>query len=426
MPKTKKWTPRRVRNEEERGTGTSGFITLDEGEKFLGYALFEADPAEDDPAYYEYLDHWNTAARRSVPCAGDDCVFCEDGDKPRDIALTVWLVVKDEKGNTLDPPELRIFRANSIVIKQLTEMRSEDETIKGTQFRVTRMDDRGNYMLQPKTKSLKKSEVKEALKDKDAPDLEQMVTGQLRRAMEGIAVARAMDDDDDDDDNEQTQAGKKAKKTADKSKNGTGDEDWPEDGLDEEEVTVAKVDKEGNWIEATSDEYDGKVKVWTTDSIEFDLTDLSKGDTVTVSADGPDDDGEYILNAEPETEGAEPDDDDDDAAKDDGEAEGGDLPDAIEDEEFTVTAIDTSESTIDVENDELELEFTLYFLDKGPASKVDFDDYEEGAKIKVSAEKDSQGDMVATEIPEVVTEKKSKKSGAKTSGGKKKGGKGKR
>jgi len=196
--------------------------------------------------------------------------------------------------------------------------------------------------------------------------------------------------------------------------------------LDEEEVTVAKVDKEGNWIEATSDEYDGKVKVWTTDSIEFDLTDLSKGDTVTVSADGPDDDGEYILNAEPETEGAEPDDDDDDAAKDDGEAEGGDLPDAIEDEEFTVTAIDTSESTIDVENDELELEFTLYFLDKGPASKVDFDDYEEGAKIKVSAEKDSQGDMVATEIPEVVTEKKSKKSGAKTSGGKKKGGKGKR
>ena len=67
MPKTKKWTPRRVRNEEERGTGTSGFITLDEGEKFLGYALFEADPAEDDPAYYEYLDHWNTAARRSVP-----------------------------------------------------------------------------------------------------------------------------------------------------------------------------------------------------------------------------------------------------------------------------------------------------------------------------------------------------------------------
>lgn len=425
MAKTK-WQPKRVRHEDER-RGSSDFIVLDEGEKFLGYALFEADPKKDDPGYYEFLQHWDTASKRSIPCAGDDCPICEDGEKPRDVALTLWLVVKDEKGNVVEPPELRIFRANSIVIKQLTEMRSEDEPIKGIQFRVTRMDDRGNYMLQAKPKKLSSKEVKEAQKDKDAPDFDAMVTGQLRRAMEGIATSRALDDDDDDDEDEKPQGKKggkgaksgKGKKQADEEpddENKNDNDEWPDDGLDEETVTVAKVPKDGQYLEIEHDTYSGKMKLWTTDDIEADLTDFSKGDEITVSATGPDDDGDYILSEEPEAaeEGSGGEDPDEDE-------KGDELPDEIEDEEFVVKEIDTGESTMEVESEELELEFTLYFLDKGPASEVDFDDYEEGTKIKVSAEKDSMGDMVATEIPEVITDKK--KSGGKKSGGKKSGGK---
>jgi hypothetical protein len=420
MAKAKEWKPRRVRSEDERGSGSSQYITLDEGQKFLGYALFEGDPAEDEPGYYEYLEHWDTGARRSIPCAGDDCPFCEDGDKPKDRAKTLWLVTKNEKGDVLDPPELRIFNFNSILIKQITEMRGEGDKIFGRLFRVTRTDDRGNYVLMPK----------DDMKSKDAPDFDAMVTSQLRKAMEGIAVARAMDDDDDDDDEDEKPKGK-SKKTADKSKpkakKAEASDEWPDDGLDEVTVTVAKVEKAGQWIEVASDDYDGKVKVWTTDDIEFDLTDLSKDDEVTVSAEGPDDDGDYILNTEPEVvESAEPEDEDEDeTAKDEDDAE---LPDGIEDEQFEVVSVDADESTIELTNDEFS--FTLYFLD---TMEVDFDDYETGTKVKVSAEKDSQGDLVATEVPDIVKDKKKSagKSGAKKgSGGKSKskakGGKGKK
>lgn len=410
------WRPRRVRSEDERG-GSSGFLSLDEGQKFLGYALFAGDPAKDEPGYYEYLQHWDTKTNRSIPCAGDDCPFCEEGDKPRDVALTLWNVLKDERGNELGENgdgELRIFRANSILIKQLTEMRAEQEKIKGVQFRVTRLDDRGNYMLQPKTKNLPATQVKELLKSKDAPDFDQMVTSQLNKAMEGLSVARAMDDDDDDKPAKKKKA--KAKAKPEPEANG----DWP-DSLDEDTVTVKKVAKDGNWIEVESDEYEGTKKVWTTDGIEFDLTDLSKGDEVTLTTGEQDDDEEYILTDEPVT--AEEEAEEEDAEEEDDEkgakaAADDELPDSIEDEQFSVVSIDTTNQTIDVKNDDLDLEFTLFFLDKGPASKVDFDDYEEGTVIKIDAEKDSIGDMVATKVPEVVEEEKPAKKKAKATVGK--------
>lgn len=491
MAKSKEWTPRRVRSEEERG-GSSDYIQLDEGEKFTGYALFAGDPAKDEAGYYEFLQHWVTAGKsgRSVPCAGDDCPSCEDGDKPRDVANTLWLVTKDEKGNVLNDGdgELRIFKANSLVIKQFTEMRSEDEKITGRLFTVSRLDDRGNYMLAPKTKPpLTATKVKEYLKSKDAPDFDQMVTSQLRKAMEGVSLARALDDDDDPDEEDAKE--KKGKKGAKKSKE-KKTEDWP-DELDEVEVTVDSVEDEGNYFTASHEDYEGTKDIYTTKGIEFDLTDLSEGDTVTVTTGEQDGDGDYILSAEPEVEGGggsnanediedvtftitkvskknnsitvEDEDDTeatlvggeddmfDDYAKgevvvisaewdDDDEeykvsaianaaepAASVDLPDKIEDENFSVTEIDAKESTMEVESEDLGLAFTLYFLDKGPASKVDFDDYEVGSIINLEAEKDSQGDMVATAVPEVIEEEKKSKKGAKKGGKgtKKKGSKGK-
>ena len=490
MAKTKEWKPRRVRSEEERG-GSSDFIQLDEGEKFTGYALFAGDPAKDEAGYYEFLQHWVTAGKsgRSVPCAGDECPFCEDGEKPRDVANTLWLVTKDEKGNVLNDGEgeLRIFKANSLIIKQFTEMRSEDEKITGRLFTVSRLDDRGNYMLAPKTKPpLTATKVKEHLKSKDAPDFDQMVTSQLRKAMEGVSLTRALDDDDEPEDEPDEKKGKKDAKDKKKSKK----EDWP-DELDEVEVIVDSVEDDGNFFTASHEDYEGTKDIYTTKGIEFDLTDLSEGDTVTVTTGEQDGDGDYILSAEPEVEGsggeehediedvtftitkvskknnsitvededdteatlvgseddmfedyakgevvvisAEWDDDDEEykvsviANAAEPEAGGGDLPDKIEDESFTITEMDVKEQTMEVESEDLGLAFTLYFLDKGPASKVDFDDYEVGTVINLEAEKDSQGDMVATAVPEAVEEEKKggKKGAAKKGGTKKKGGKGK-
>lgn len=436
MAKTQQWTPKRVRNEEDRKSGSSEFITLDEGEKFLGYALFAGDPAKDETGYYEFLQHWvgGSKSGRSIPCAGDDCPFCEDGDKPRDVAFTLWNVTKDANGNELGKDgegELRIFRANSLVIKQLTEMRSEDDPIMGIQFRVSRVDDRGNYMLQPKTKKLSKTEVKELLKSDDAPDFDQMVTSMLRRGMEGVSTSRAMDDDDDDEDDKPAKSKKKKAKAKDT-------EEWP-DALDGETVTVVKIEKKGNWIEVSHDDYEGTKKVWTTQEIEFDLSDLVKDDEVKVTTGDQDGDGDFILSEEPETdendsEEEEEEEENDDDAKEPNDDPDDELPDGIEDETFTVVSVDTKNQTMDVHCDDPELDFTLYFLDKGPASKVDFDDYEKGTVITLSAEKDSVGDMVATAVPEIVEEEKKakKKSGggkkketAKKGGGKSKGGKGK-
>lgn len=437
MAKSKQWTPKRVRNEEDRNTGSAGFIDLTDGQNFLGYALFDGDPAKDEPGYYEYLQHWVTGAKggRSVPCAGDDCPFCEDGDKPRDVAYTAWLVLKDADGNELNDGEGQVlaFRMNSILIKQVTEMRGEDESPKGTLFRVSRLDDRGNYVMSAKPKKpLSAAKVKEVLKESDI-DFDAMVTNRLKKAMEGVALARAVDADDDDDgeDKKAAKGGKKGGKKKEEPEE-PETEEWPAKAK-ELEVTVSSVDDDGNFINVTHDDYDGEALIYTSEKIEFDLTDLEEDQVVTVSYKS-DDDGDFILSAEPEPAEAE-DPDEDEKKKED---EDNDLPDEIDDEQFEVVSVDGENSTMEVKSDDLDLEFTLYFLDRGKASKVDFDDYEEGTIIKLSAEKDTTGDMVATQVPEVVEDEKPAKKTAKggkggkadkkTSGGKKggkKGGKGK-
>jgi hypothetical protein len=193
--------PRRITNEDERKSFSSDYVQLDEGESFLGYALFEADPKQDDAGYYEYFEHWDMSAGRggsSVPCADEDCPLCEDGDRPRSRAKTLWLLT-ELNGDKLKKPELRIFNFNGKLIKQFTELRAEDEKIMGRLMRVRRADQQGGtYLVLPKTGAMKKGEVKDALKD--APDLEELIAAQGKKAMQRLAVAKALSDDDDDDD----------------------------------------------------------------------------------------------------------------------------------------------------------------------------------------------------------------------------------
>lgn len=405
---SKTWTPRRIRSEDERGSGSSEYMSLDEGEKFLGNALFEGNPAEDETGYYEYLEHWHQGTKRSIPCAGDDCPMCEEGDRPRTRAKSLWLVTKDQKGTELDPPKLMTFNLNYNLIKQFTEMRGEGDKIKGRQFRVSKLDDRGNHSLMPKTEILKATEIKALLKSKEAPDFEQAVTGQLRKAMEGFAIARALDDDDEEDEPANTTRAKKAPAKAAKAKKS---EDWPEEGEDLE-VSVMEVDAE-NWIMVGASDYDEDAKVWGT--VDLDLTDLEEGDDITISYITDDEDDKVATAFEkPEAEEPEEETPAKSKKKPAPEPDENDLPDEIEDEEFVVVATDASEDTMEVKNDELE--FTLYFIE---GVNVDMDDYEPGAKIKVSAEKDSIGDLVATEVPEIVKAKRGRP--AKAAAGKGKG-----
>lgn len=412
------WSVARVTDESERKSGSSDFISLDEGEKFLGYFLGEADPKIDDKAYFEYKVHWINNG--SVPCAGENCPMCEDGDRPRTKAMTLWLVTQDERGNELGKNgegELRIYDMSISVIKQFTELRSEDEKIKGRLFRVSRPDEK-TYLVLPKQDFLKATQVKELLKSDGAPDFEQMLTSKLRKAMEGTALARAMEDDDDpppargkgakkakpddDDDDDDKSKGKGKSKPKDEPED--DEDELPEEGAGVE-VVVKKVNDE-NWIMVERNGGDA-VKVWGT--AEVDVTDLVKGQVIAITY-VTDDDDDFVLTEDPETK---PD--------DDGDGDKGDLPESIEDVTFKVAGIDADNQTIDVENDDHS--FTLWFLDQGPGSDVDFDDYEEGDEITVSAEKDGVGDMVATAVPEKAGKKK--KAAGKGAKGGKKGGKGK-
>jgi len=85
---------------------------------------------------------------------------------------------------------------------------------------------------------------------------------------------------------------------------------------------------------------------------------------------------------------------------------------------MVVTDVNAEDETLGVKNDDYE--FTLFFVDEGEASKVDFGDYDEEDTIVVNAIKDEDGDMVATKVP---TEPKKKSSTKKSGGAKKKGGK---
>lgn len=395
MAKTKQWKPKRVRSEEERGGGNSDYLRLDEGQRFTGYALFDGDPAADEPGWYEYLEHFDVNARRSIPCAGDDCPLCEDGDKPKTRAKTLWLVTKDEKGNDLGEGELKIFQANWNVIKIFTDMRSEGDKIKGVLFRVSRIDDRGNYTLMPKSDSLKATQVKEALKSKDVPDFDAMVTATLNRAMEGYSVRKALDDDDDEEEPKPSKNKAKAKKGKSEPEAGA---EWPEEGEDET-VTVSEID--GNTVTVTSDEYEGEAVIWGTD--EIDLSEVDEGAVIIVSWE-TDDVGDKVAT-EFEAQDAEPE------ADEDEEAEENDLPDAIEGEEFEVVGeVDEDNGSIPVKSDELELEFDLYVIE---GVDVDWEDYSVGTKIIVNAEKDVQGDMSTDEAPALVKKKSAtKKSGS--------------
>lgn len=382
-------TVRRVESTEDRNR--SQFLTLPKtGDDFKGYALFVPDPELDDnPGYFEYFDHWDTKNNSYVPCAGpDDCPFCRVNDRASTRAKTLWLV----------EGEVKIFTLNWSMINEFADMLSEEEPIQGVMFRIKRLDDRGKYRITPKNDTMTKKNLKKLLDSDDLPDLEDTVTAQLQRSLEDLDVSSAMEEDDEDED-------EKPKSRRGKEKDDEPQETEGED-LEDVDVTVTKVSKKNETIDVEDEDDES----FTLGIGENDIGDFKKGMEITVSADWDSDDEDYTLTDWVE-QGAES--EEEDKSKEDDKDD--DLPKKLKDEEFVITEVNAEDETLDIKNDEYE--FTLYFLDEGEASEVDFGDYDEDDTIIVNAVKDNEGDMVATTVPEK-PKKDKKKSTAK--GGKKK------
>lgn len=383
-------TVRRVRSADDRNR--SQFLTLPRiGDDFRGYALFTPDPElEDNPGYFEYFDHWDTKETAYVPCSGDSCPYCRVGLRPSTRAKTLWL--KDD--------EIKIFTLNWSMISEFADMLSEDEPVYGQEFLVKRLDDRGKYRIAPKNGKMTKKDLNALVSGDSLPDLEDLVTTQLRRALEDADVASAMEADDDDDDDDQDEAPKARRGKAKKKE--------PENEIIEDEtVTITSVSKKNETIKVEGDNLpEDELLIYTGEDTE----EFKRNMEIVISAE-LDDDGDWVLGAwsavDEEQEGEEESEEEEEAEGENGD---GELPENIEDEEFEIVSVDADEETIDVKNDDLE--FTLYFLDEGDAADVDFDEYEDGDTVVISAVQDKEGDMVATTIPE---KPKAKRTSAKRS-----------
>jgi hypothetical protein len=441
---------RAVRSADDRKLGGE-FFSLKPKESFEGYALFKPDPElSDNTGYFEYFEHYSKATGY-VACAGpDDCPFCKTGDRPNTRAKSVWLV----------DGEVKVFNLNYSLIQELYDYLTEDEVVLGQLWRIKRLNDRGNYSVRLKPGKMTQKDLKESLKN--VPDVEAITTTRMRKALEEMDAADALEDNGDGDEDEAPKARKGSKAEKTKAEPEPENED-----IEDETVTITSVSKKNNTINVEYNDED----VLLYGTADIDVSDFKKGDEVVVSA-ATDADDDYVLSslepatqeeqagdgvfedttgevgkvtksnktAEVEVEGedvvlwftsdedfeyavkgasivfsAEKDKDDDWVVSSvrSAEADGGssELPDKFERETFTVANVDEQEETIDLEGevDGTNYEFTLYFLKDGDASDVDFDDYKDGMEVIVTAVKDEDKDMVADEhVPEPVKPKSGK------------------
>lgn len=368
-----------TRSTGERSTGGNQiFLRLNDDEKFVGYALFDPDPAADDnDGYVEYGEHWDQKANRFVPCWGikNGCIYCRGGAQASQRALGAFLVTSIN-GEELEEPEIRLFRLNWTMIQEWGDTLEEDGSTLGQKIRIkcqSRQD--GDYVTKFFDKEkLTKKDLNAALKD--LPEIEDLLQKNLDRALEALAVENVLedvdDDDDDDDDDEDTPKSSKSKSKTSKSNKKKKDEDEDDDDDEEEE------EEEDDDEESDDDE------------------------------DSDDDDSEEDDDDEEESDDDDSEDDEDEESDDD---EDEDSEESLEGE-FTVVSASESEMTFTLK----ELDNDVY-VGADIAEDVDFDDFKKGDKIRLVAAQDDDEDWVATEI-----EKIQKKSGGSKSkkGGKKK------
>ncbi len=412
------YKPRQIRSKEERNSGRGSFITLKKtGDAFLGFPVFKPDPEiEDNPGYYEYMEHYTPTAGY-FPCAGDDCPLCEEGDNPSTRAKSVWLVV-DNKDPDPANGELKIFNLNWYGIEELADLLEEDEPVQGQLFRVRRAEGNGRYSFRLKSDKMTAALMKKTVNAKDFPDLEAMTTSSLNKKMEEAGLEAAMQEDDDDDkpasrSRKGTEAKSSTKSSTKSTKSAKADpEPEPEQEFDPEAetefegvATIVKIVKTKNI--ATVEVGDVTFDIYGTD--ECDLTGFAKGDTVRFSA-VKDDDDDFVASDAEEADTPAPDDDDDDDEKN------GEAVEEI-DGVVSIVSIDSDEDTMEVEDGDGN-NLTLYFLGNGEDedgndwSEFDIDDFEEGDKITVLAKVDDDGDLVVQNFP---TKASARKATRKTS-----------
>jgi hypothetical protein len=336
---------RRVMSQEDRKR-PSVFMRLKTGEKFVANALFEPDPtpSDENPGYFEYMDHYDATANQYVPCAGDQCPFCRVNDNPSTRAMTVWYFPENDVND-----RIKVFTMNFSTTEDISDIAEEEDGIFGKSFRVKRLSDKGEYRVRPMSeKPLTKAAAKKIMSDPNFPNLEEIVDRQLKAQWERLKAAEMLEEDDDDEDE------------------------------DDEDTTPATARK-------------GRAKVADPEEDE------------DVDEDEEEDEEEEDVEDEEDEDEDEEEEDDEDEDEDEDEAEAEDEEEEAEVISGTYAVVTTDEAnetvTVKVGSDESEI-----WLSEG--MELDFDEIKKGTKMKVEAVQDDDGDWVASEISVVKATRK--------------------
>jgi len=375
---------RRITSAKERKSGQL-YVRLKTDEWIKGYALFSPNPeTENNPGWFEYLEHYDKANNQFVPFTGDDCYMCELGDNPSGRALSLWYFP--------DNPEkerFKVLKMNGWMIRDFVEIEEEEGGVFGRKFRVKRLSDKGEYRATPQSdKALAKSEIKKLIKqasDEFKIDFEKLVLNQATAALAKVSAVDALTDtdDDDDDDEEDTKARRGKSKKDSKSKKHKEEDDEEDD--DEEEDDEEEDDE---------------------DEEEDDDSDDDDSD------DDEDDDDEEDDDDDEDDEDEEESDDEEDEEEDEDEAE-----EELSKQKVSVTSTSETDEIITGKLDGAGKATKLYV---GQGLDVDWDKVKKGGEITVDAKKDDEGDWVLTKVTVAKAKKDDKKTKDKKTKDKKK------
>lgn len=310
------------------------FLRLKTDERFVGYALFTPDPEAKDNPGWVEYLEHFDKPNNSFVPCNEDNCYMCDMGESPSVRAMSAWYFPDNP----DKEKIKLFKMNGYLVTDFTEIDEEEGGVFGRKFKVKRTTDDGKYRSTPMMdKPLPKSEIKKLLKE--LPDIEELLKRQAKAAYEKAAASDAMEDVDDDEDEDETTTEKQStRKGKEKSK------PEPDEGDDEDE----DEDEDENDDEDESDE------------------------------DEEDEDEE----------------DEDEDGDEDSEDEDEDEDEILEGAKLEVVKGNEEDETIDVKNKDGE-KFKLWLSD---GLEIDFEKVKKGVTLTVDAQKDDEGDWVATEV----------------------------
>jgi hypothetical protein len=377
----------------------------------------------DEPENWEFYDrHWPDGGEKHA-CMGDGCPSCAAGDQPYTdvVFMRVGLVDPDSGKIT----RIYLYEPPKTVVKDLMKhYKRRGGTLTDRDYVISRTGSGRNdtrYTVINEAPKKRDPEIKKA--EKDDVDIDVEFQGMWDRHV--IALNRAGDEDEDDP---ATTSDNAAMDLSDDEDEDEDDIDVEEDEDDDEEEEDDDDADEDEDDEDDDEDDDEEVSAEDVDDMDIDeLKALAKDLGIKVpkgsksptykklikealeddDEDEEDEDEEDVDDADVEVEDDDDDDDDEDDEDDDEDEDEDDSSDSLSGV-FTVKDFDADEGTLDLVDGDGQLHSSVFYDE----DEIDVK-FKKGLHVKITAERDDEGDLV---IEEFAVSKSKPKSSAPAKG----------